>query len=310
MRRTTLLPLLLLIIFVILTLTMTACSSRNYETNTYEVNEEFSSISIKTDTADITFVPSDNGICKVSCFEDEKKWHAVEVRDGILFINVVDEKEWYEYIGLNIDNPKVTVYLPKAEYSSLVIKEDTGDIEIAKDFNFEGIDLSLSTGNVKLYASCTEDAKIVSSTGNIYINDISTGSLDISVSTGKVTVSGVTCNGNITVVVSTGKANLTNTVCRNLISRGSTGDILLKNVIATEKISIERSTGDVKFEGSDGAEIFVTTDTGDVEGSLLTDKVFITKTDTGRIRVPGSTSGGRCEITTDTGNIKITILED
>jgi hypothetical protein len=38
-------------------------------------------------------------------------------------------------------------------------------------------------------------------------------------------------------------------VCKNLTSTGSTGDISLKNVIAAEKISIERSTGDVTFEG-------------------------------------------------------------
>jgi len=40
---------------------------------------------------------------------------------------------------------------------------------------------------------------------------------------------------------------------------------------------------------------------------LLTDKVFITKTDTGSINVPDSITGGRCEIKTDTGDIKITV---
>ena len=29
------------------------------------------------------------------------------------------------------------------------------------------------------------------------------------------------------------------------------------------------------LDGSDAAELFITTDTGDVEGSLLTEKVFI-----------------------------------
>lgn len=81
----------------------------------------------------------------------------------------------------------------------------------------------------------------------------------------------------------------------------------MKNVIATEKFSIERSTGDVTFDGADAAEIFVKTDTGDVKGSLLTDKVFITETDTGRVDVPKTTIGGRCEITTDTGDISIEI---
>jgi DUF4097 and DUF4098 domain-containing protein YvlB len=123
-------------------------------------------------------------------------------------------------------------------------------------------------------------------------------------------VSSVTCEGDITVGVSTGKAYLTDVTCKNLTSTGSTGDVSLRNVISKEKISVERSTGDVTLDRSDAADLFITTSTGDVEGSLLTDKVFITKTDTGCINVPNSITGGRCEITTETGDIKISISED
>ena len=49
------------------------------------------------------------------------------------------------------------------------------------------------------------------------------------------------------------------------------------------------------------------THTGDVSGNLLSDKVFITETDTGRIDVPKTTTGGKCEIKTDTGDIRISI---
>ena len=62
------------------------------------------------------------------------------------------------------------------------------------------------------------------------------------------------------------------------------------------------------FEGSDAAEIFVQTSTGDVEGSLLSSKVFIANTDTGKVDVPKSITGGRCEITTDTGDIRISVI--
>ena len=310
MRRLALLRLLLFIIFSMGLLTLTACSSMNYETNIYEVNEEFNNISIKTDTADIAFVLSDDGMCRVVCYEDAKISHSVEVQNGTLTVNVVNNKKWYDYIGVNIDSPKITVYLPEIEYSSLVIEASTGDIEISKDFKFKSIDISLSTGDVKCYASATEAIKIAASTGDIFAESISAGSLDITVSTGKVTVSSVTCEGDITVGVSTGKTYLTDVACKNLTSTGSSGDVSLRNVISKEKISVERSTGDVTLDRSDAAELFIMTSTGDVEGSLLTNKVFITKTDTGRIDVPNSIIGGRCEITTDTGDIKISISED
>ena len=310
MNRKTSSILFLLVITCMMILTMTACSSSKYETNVHEINEEVNSISIKTATAHIEFVPSDDGICKVVCYEDAKKSHSVEVQDGTLAVNVVNNKKWYDYIGVNIDSPKITVYLPEAAYSSLVIEESTGDIEISKDFKFKSIDISLSTGNVKCYASAVENITIAASTGDIYAEGISASSLDLTVSTGNVTVSSVTCEEDITIGVSTGKTYLTDVACKNLTSTGSTGDISLKNVISTEKISVERDTGDVTLDRSDASELFIMTSTGDVEGSLLTNKVFITKTDTGRIDVPNSIIGGRCEITTDTGDIKISILED
>ena len=118
----------------------------------------------------------------------------------------------------------------------------------------------------------------------------------------------VSCTGEVSVNVSTGKAYLTDFKCKSIISDGNTGDIYLDNVIAEEKLSIKRSTGDIRFNGSDAAEIFVETDTGNVTGTFLTDKVFIAQTDTGRVDVPKTTSGGRCEIITDTGNIKISVV--
>ncbi|MBO5374250.1 MAG: DUF4097 family beta strand repeat protein, partial [Clostridia bacterium] len=115
--------------------------------------------------------------------------------------------------------------------------------------------------------------------------------------------------GDVTISVSTGKTYLTNVACQSIISSGSTGDISLKNALAVGKFSIERSTGDVTLESSDAGEIFIETDTGDVEGTLLSDKVFIINTDTGKKDVPNTITGGRCEITTDTGDIKIKIQQ-
>ena len=63
----------------------------------------------------------------------------------------------------------------------------------------------------------------------------------------------------------------------------------------------------MEFNHCDAETIYVNTDTGSVTATLLTDKMFIIETDTGSVDVPKSITGGRCEITTDTGNIRITI---
>ncbi len=282
-------------------------STVKYESNDYEIRENYKNISIITDTADIVFVPSENAKTSVVCHEQKNAKHSVTAKDGTLAIELVDTRKWYEHIGINFGTPKITVSIPQGEYGTLSAKSSTGDVEIPKAFTFQSIDISESTGNVTSYASALEVIKIKTSTGAIRVENASAGVLDLSVSTGKVTVSNVTCRGDVKINVSTGKTNLTDTTCKNVISSGDTGDLSLKNVIAAERFSVSRSTGDVKFNGCDAGELSVTTDTGDVTGSLLTDKVFITQTDTGRVDVPKTTTGGRCEITTDTGDIKITI---
>ncbi len=284
-------------------------STVKYKTNSYEISEAFDSISMNTYTADIVFALSDNGKCIVECHEEDSAKHSVTVQNGTLYVEVINNKHWYDYIGLNFGLPKITVYLPKTEYASLLINESTGDIDISKGFNFNNVEILLSTGDVTFNASASETIKIKTSTGDICVDNISTGSLDLSVSTGNITASCVNCEGDFTVGVSTGKAKLTDIECKSFISSGNTGDISLDNVIATEMFSIERSTGDVKLNSSDAAEIYVKTDTGDVTGSLLSDKLFITQTDTGNVVVPKTSSGGKCEIATNTGDINVTIAE-
>ena len=136
-----------------------------------------------------------------------------------------------------------------------------------------------------------------------------TNALSIKTSTGDMSLSSITCANELKIRVTTGDAHVSDTTCKTLVSSGSTGDLTLRKVIVTERLSAERGTGDVKFDSCDAAEIFVTTDTGDVTGTLLTEKVFIPRSDTGEIDVPKTITGGRCEITTDTGDIKIRIAQ-
>lgn len=280
-------------------------STVKFETNTHEISETFSDISLSTDTADIAFALSDDGRCRVECHEEENAKHTVTVENGVLTVRINDQRSWYDHIGFHFGLSKVTVYLPKAEYSALSIHESTGNIKIPKDCSFGDVDISSTTGNVDFSASAAKSIKIKTRTGNIRVENLSVDAIDLSTTTGTVNVSGVTCEGSLTVGVSTGKACLTDIACESVISGGSTGDLTLNHVIAKNKISIERSTGAVQFKRCNAGEIYIETNTGDVTGSLLSSKVFITRTDTGDVHVPETITGGRCEIHTDTGNIEI-----
>lgn len=285
----------------------TKLSTDKYETNNHSISDNFKNIAISTDTADIAFVPSESAKSLVVCHEQDNTNHIVSVKDETLIIELIDTREWYERIGISVETPTITVYLPNAEYQKLSINESTGDIEIPTNFCFESMEISTSTGNIENFASAAEFMHLTAGTGNIFVENISANSLDLSVSTGKIIANSITCRENIHIAVSTGDAKITNAQCNVLHSSGSTGDLSLHRVIAKEQISIVRNTGDVYFKGCDAAEISIKTSTGDVNGSFLSDKVFLTESNTGRISVPQTTTGGKCEIITDTGDIKITI---
>ena len=278
-----------------------------YETNRYDVNEDYKNIAIAANAADIVLAPSENEDTYVVCQEPKNASCYVAVMGDTLQVWLPDPTSWYVRIANIFHTPKITVYLPQSEYGSFSILGGTGDVEVPNDFHFESMDISESTGNVSVCSSVSNTAKIKATTGNICIENISAGILDLSVSTGRITVSDVTCKGAVNANVTTGETGLTNITCKSLISSGSTGDITLHNVIAEEKFSINRSTGDITFNCSDAAEIFAQTNTGDVTGSLLSEKIFLTETDTGSIDVPKTVTGGRCEITTDTGDIELEI---
>ncbi len=278
-----------------------------YETSEYDISESYKNISIITTTADVEFVPSENDKTSIVCREQEKLKHSVLVKEETLVIEVNDIRKWYDRIGVVFGAPKITVYIPKGEYGALSVDSNTSDVEIPNDFTFESIDISTKTGSVENHASSLGMIKIKCTTGAIFMENVSADSIDLSVSTGKIRASNIECDGDINIVVTTGNTQLNNLKCENLYSKGSTGDIKLNDVISAKMLSVTRTTGDIKLDSCDGSEIFLQTSTGDISGSLLSEKVFITKTDTGDINVPKTTSGGKCEINTDTGDIKIKI---
>lgn len=196
-------------------------STARYETNIHEISETFSDISLTTDTADIVFALSNDGKCRVECYEPENAKHSAAVANDTLIIEINEQKSWYDYIGFQFGSPRITVYLSQAEYGALSISESTGRIEIPKDFSFERADISASTGSVVFSAAAQAAVKIKTGTGNICVENNSAGSLDLSVTTGKAAVSNVTCVGSLTINVSTGAAYLTDVACKSVLSNGT-----------------------------------------------------------------------------------------
>lgn len=242
-------------------------STDKFETNEHVISESYKSISLKTVTADIIFVPTD-GETRVTCYENEKVKHTVQVEDGTLVIRGVDQRKWYDYIGFHFETPKITVSIPRGEYGTLAVHATTGNVKLPRDFTFVAADVSVTTGDIFFAASATGDVQCKTTTGDVLLQGVR---------------------------------------CADLTIDGTTGDVEMKDVIASGKITVKVTTGDVELEGCDGGELFLKATTGDVEGTLLTPKTFEAKATTGKVDVPNPSTGGLCKIKTTTGDIQIRI---
>lgn len=243
-------------------------NSSKYTTKTYEFpNETFEHIDINSITSDIEFRKSDDGHCRVVCYEREKISHEVFIENGILIISENDTRTWVDQISVfNFQTPTITIYLPSETYHQLKVENTTGDIRLNGSWNFNGI-------------------KLTTTTGDIY-------------------VTGVTATETVFVHVTTGNIQLENVTCNQLSTEGSTGDIVLTNVFA-QSIRAKQTTGDITLKNCDADALNLHATTGDITATLKTEKTVIATSTTGDVNVPSNTTGGRCDVSTTTGDINI-----
>ena len=265
----------------------TKLSTVTYETNIHSPGSDFTAIVVETDTANITFVPTDEG-CSVTCVDDIRAKHQVYVEDGTLFIINDSNRKWYDHIGIHIGSPKTTVRLPQKQYDALTVKAATGNVCMEGGLRFGDVEMRLTTGSITL-------------------TDLNAKSLLLQTNTGKVDLSRVICTETAGMVVGTGAIHGKDITCRELVATGGTGNILLVNALAGERLTVTGGTSDVEFIACDAREINVSTATGNVRGTLRSGKTFDAETDTGRVRVPENSGHGTCHIRTKTGDIHITV---
>ena len=280
-----------------------ALGTRNTTVNEFEFTEEVSDIDIVVNTTDVEILPASDGITKVVCREDAREPHSVWVENGTLKIRM-EEQPWHRKISFfSIGERKVTVYLAEKELDRLFIETDTGDVRVAKELSLASASITTDTGEIVFASPVVGALNINVSTGDVSVSSPTLGSAEITATTGDVSLDGVTAD-EIKIETSTGEIEAKSVSCRTFSAQSSTGEQEYERVLAEKTLTLQATTGDISLLDCDAAEVRVTTDTGDVSGRLLTEKVFYTNTDTGRVSVPKATSGGLCEITTDTGDIE------
>ena len=278
-----------------------------YQTESCEVSEEFQSIRIQGDALDVDFETSADGKCHLLFSDSVKGKHSAVVEEGTLVIQMTDDREWYEHFGVNVGGPKVTLFLPKAKYAGLSVDVSDGRIEIPAGVAFENMNIELGAGEVDCRAQAEQSVEIRMGAGDLSLSEMSASSVSLSTATASVNLKNVKIDGKLKIQVSTGDVSLQEVSCENLQYEGSLSEAWLERVIAKETIQIKNTSGDVTFHKCDATSLKVVTTSGDVEGTVLSEKTFHANSVSGSVKVPKSDSGGSFEITTVSGDVQMEI---
>ena len=276
-------------------------------TKEYTAEGEFDRIYVESILSEIKLVSSEDDTCRVMYTDTRKLVVSVSVDGGELKVVQKDERKWYERIGIFTTKTEIVIYLPKEEYESLEVSNTVGDLYVQSGFTFGSASVDATTGDVEFLASVKGRLNVNATTGDVEICGKNISDIHVESNTGDIELSSVTVANDIYLGATTGKVTVSDVTCRQIIAETTTGGVSLDDVVALGTMKLNTSTGSVRIDMCDAADIYIETTTGSVTGTLLSEKQFFTKTGTGKVNVPPSGNGGRCEIETGTGSIRIEI---
>lgn len=296
--------------------------TNEYISETYTIEKDFFTIISNTDTADIQFLPSEDGTCRVVCEQmNVDAPITAEIWDNQLYITQENFRNWYDYIGFSFKSAKVTVYLPLSAHK-LSLRGSTGDITIHEGLTFSKVGIEISTGDIQFDSHVNGTLNLKTSTGSIECRNVSCQDIALNASTGSIRGYNLDCF-TMEMKASTGNIYASDLDCYTMDVKASTGDIQIKDSdITTLKVTTSTGdvdfqntfsgnlnavtdTGDVSFKSCNGDYLYIQTDTGDVTGTFSRRMIFFCKSNTGDIDVDKYNTGGECEVVTDTGDIHL-----
>ncbi len=292
---------------------------------TYEVQGAFRSLDVRGVSGDVELRPASDGRCRVECVECDGWTHKVEVRSGTLYVERETKANVNLLLGMN-GRDVIEVWLPERDYEALAVSTTSGDVRIPADFRFGVASVASTSGGTDfraqvgggLTAAATSGAIAVTdvscaslsmsgTSGGLYVSGVETGGVSLSCTSGSVSLENVRASGELYVHTTSGDIRMKNVSCRALEMESSSGEKTLTDVVAQENFKSSATSGALSMTRCDAGSLHITSTSGEVEGSLLTDKIFITHTTSGDVKVPVGRSGGDCEIETTSGDVRIKI---
>lgn len=289
-----LLGVLVLVAFVVVQVVGSVYFSRlPREKQVKEFNlSDVKNISIDIEVDGFTVVETNDDKVVFEYYVNKRHEYDVELDGKTLEID--SDYNYSFFSDYSIEEYSSTLYLPKAYTGNFEFDGATGAIYLETTHVFNDVEIEISTGLASIKNITCNHFEVYQSTGSIEIFNITTNNLYVDSSTGNIEIKDSKMD-ELVVDQHTGLTRITNIT-------GLTAEI--------KKVTIESSTGSVKFNNINALDIFITVSTGDIEGTFndsINNYTISSHVSTGDSNLPESFGNGskKLVVKASTGDIEI-----
>lgn len=217
-----------------------------YETNTHEINYDFKKILIDVNTDDIVIEPTNEDKSKLIFFEVKKRKHIFSIEEDTLKISSY-KKKWYQIFNFQFKREKINLYLPKITYDSILIKCNTGNVDVSSVKCSGDFEIKINTGETNLEDISCKNFKSRGNTGNIKLSNLITSEIiNVKVNTGNIVFD--KCEA-LDFFIKTNTGNIKGTLPKNkIIVVNKNHKIEIPKDLSNGKCEISTNTGKISLE--------------------------------------------------------------
>lgn len=270
------------------------------------VSGEFTSISIKSDSATVSIARSTDGLCRVDFtdFDDDSITHTVEISNGVLNVVRHDASMTRGYISLGT-GPSMTVFLPAEVYDELEIETSSGDINVPGGISFDELDVSTTSGGIAVSdTDVTDELDAETSSGGIRLQGVSARKLAAQCSSGGLHLDKISCD-DAELKTSSGSIRLQGVSAHKLSAQCLSGGLHLDN-ITCDVAALKTSSGSIR---ASSLELSGTLQATCMSGGMHLEAVrcsnFEADSSSGSVRLTDLVATGSIDIKTTSGGITL-----
>jgi DUF4097 and DUF4098 domain-containing protein YvlB len=236
----------------------------SYEEKEASVEEAFTNMDITVARdMNLKIEESEDEFCHVTYYEADKLSYTVYEKYGTLVVTCTDQRSlvW----GAAVD---VIISIPEKKYGDITLTATTGDITIGTVLDCKQL-------------------SIVQDSGDVFGNDISTGTADVKTSSGDISMASMETK-NFTVTSASGDVSLMSVNAENADVYTGAGRLQCYNMNAQTELKLSTDSGDISAQECESDSMSLITDSGKIDLELAEKYSFSVTSGSGEVSLPES----------------------